>query len=283
MVVFDIFISHASEDLSLAKTLKKFLEENFTNSNVFVSSMEIKGGSIPYEEIRNALRSSKAIISLVTPNSINNKWVNFESGFGLDNGITLPLLIDLNIGDIERSPFKMLQCRTTDKEKFLLFIDDLTKLLNYKRLPVITDLDSFISNINKISDSNKLQYKMGEMVSNIFSYKAIEDGRNIEIPLYKIRFKKAMDSLRDKLILDLKRRAEFEELINNYAKNLGNPYEYLTIKHFINYHNKLSVNSYSDSKLLYYVLIRSKLNETSNSIEIAGFKKDLIRFESSLM
>jgi hypothetical protein len=78
-----IFISHATSDGEFANAVKQEIEKVFANGvNVFCTSSP---GSIPVgtdwlSSIENSLETSKAVIALVTPTSIERPWLWFEIG-----------------------------------------------------------------------------------------------------------------------------------------------------------------------------------------------------------
>ena len=79
-----IFVSHFGPESPIALHLKKFILASFTPAiPVFVSS---DYDSIPsgewFQKILEGLRKSEAIICLLSPVSIERRWINFEAGFG---------------------------------------------------------------------------------------------------------------------------------------------------------------------------------------------------------
>jgi hypothetical protein len=80
-----IFISHISEEGSLAQLFKKALEESFLGLvDVFVSSdaSSIGAGSNWLDRITDGLRTSEAMLIFCSPSSISRPWINFEAGAG---------------------------------------------------------------------------------------------------------------------------------------------------------------------------------------------------------
>jgi hypothetical protein len=78
-----IFLSHAQSDFEAAKTLKDWLLYAFSNNvQVFASSdwQSIEMGMDWYETIDRALRDSTLGLLLITENSIQRPWVNYELG-----------------------------------------------------------------------------------------------------------------------------------------------------------------------------------------------------------
>ncbi len=74
----DVFVSYSKLDIDLAMELKTELEKS--NLRVFLAEKSIGLGVNWEPEIRNALRRSKTLVLLLTPNSVTSPWVIFESG-----------------------------------------------------------------------------------------------------------------------------------------------------------------------------------------------------------
>ena len=74
----DVFLSYASADSAVAEELFNLLSNR--GLRCFMAKKSIKGGAVWREEIRTALRSSRSVLLLLTPNSINNRWVMCEVG-----------------------------------------------------------------------------------------------------------------------------------------------------------------------------------------------------------
>jgi hypothetical protein len=81
-----IFISHIGEERPLALRFQQLLEAALSpKPPVFVSSDydSIKSGEEWYRAILDGLRRSQAVITLLSPQSVGRRWINFEAGFGL--------------------------------------------------------------------------------------------------------------------------------------------------------------------------------------------------------
>src|SRR5947209_4728970 len=78
-----IFMSHVHDDSAQAKALKLWLEDNLLGAcEIYVSSVpeSMPLGSDWPRKIREKLRQSDMALCLVTPNSIEGRWLYFESG-----------------------------------------------------------------------------------------------------------------------------------------------------------------------------------------------------------
>ncbi|HVW09361.1 MAG TPA: toll/interleukin-1 receptor domain-containing protein [Bryobacteraceae bacterium] len=84
-----IFISHIGEERPAALRIKSFLETALTPAPpIFVSSdyVSIESGEEWYRAILEGLKRSLAVVALLSPQSVDRRWINFEAGFGLGQG-----------------------------------------------------------------------------------------------------------------------------------------------------------------------------------------------------
>ena len=80
-----IFISHITEEATLALTLKEWIESTFLGEiSVFVSTgpEDITAGNQWFNTIENALDDTKVLLVLCSKESIVRPWINFEAGAG---------------------------------------------------------------------------------------------------------------------------------------------------------------------------------------------------------
>ena len=75
---YQVFVSHATADKWLAKTVCEKLET--TGATTFRDDRDINGGDDIPEEIRRHIKQSKEIVVLLTPESITRQWVTLEVG-----------------------------------------------------------------------------------------------------------------------------------------------------------------------------------------------------------
>jgi len=80
-------ISHSSRDTEIAGSLAELLRKSsLSQLQPWFSSDTSQGGIAAgqrwFDRVHRELRESKAIIVLVTPNSLSSSWVQFEAGFG---------------------------------------------------------------------------------------------------------------------------------------------------------------------------------------------------------
>ena len=104
----NLFISHSSYDIEIVKILAEIIKKVSLNQiNIWFSNdQEAKGGVTVgdnwFQTIVNNLRKSQAIVSLITPNSKNNPWVLYESGFAeaLERIKIIPLKFLISINEV---------------------------------------------------------------------------------------------------------------------------------------------------------------------------------------
>jgi TIR domain len=75
---YQVFISHATADKWIAKTLCEKIEE--TGATTFRDDRDIAGGDDIPEEIRRQIKRSKELLVVLTPESVNRPWVILEVG-----------------------------------------------------------------------------------------------------------------------------------------------------------------------------------------------------------
>jgi len=75
---YQVFVSHATADKWLATTLCEKIET--TGATTFRDDRDIDGGDDIPERIRLAIKRSKELVVLLTPNSVNREWVRMEVG-----------------------------------------------------------------------------------------------------------------------------------------------------------------------------------------------------------
>ncbi len=117
--VYDIFISYANEDSDMANEIVDMIYEKYPKLKVFFAMKSLKAGDIWDESIRNALNSAPVIVLLLTPNSIEKKWVLLEvGGAWFQKKKVIPLYQYVKIEDLPQ-PIKSNQAIaiTTNKKK----------------------------------------------------------------------------------------------------------------------------------------------------------------------
>jgi hypothetical protein len=122
---FSIFISHAKDDVKLAKLIKDFFIKSLKidDDKIFNSddTESIGMDELPYNSITEALRSSKVVIGIITPNSRYRPWVLFEIGgahfFGNKKNPKSLILVYANGINIDSLPPPLQQRNVRDISK----------------------------------------------------------------------------------------------------------------------------------------------------------------------
>ena len=147
-----IFISHISEEKSLALVLKDWLESTFLGQcKVFVSSDpdDIPAGTKWLDKINNALDDSKLLVILYSPQSKLRPWINFEAGCGWTKNIPIMPICHsgLKAGEIGApiSSFQGLEIESKDFARN--FFGAIAKHGGFSKTPRIAS-DQFLKELN---------------------------------------------------------------------------------------------------------------------------------------
>lgn len=111
----EVFISWSGEKANkYAEFLKKLFEKVFGKSaNIFYSG-NIESGSVWLEKINYALLKSKVGIIVLTRESVERPWVNFEAGAifkANSKASVIPICVDFNFDELEKHPLRFFQSR----------------------------------------------------------------------------------------------------------------------------------------------------------------------------
>jgi len=137
-----VFISHISEEASIALTLKEWIESTFLGQwEVFVSSDsdDIPAGSKWLDKIDSALENARVLVILCSAASTKRPWINFEAGCAWIKRVSI---IPVCHSGMTKSrlliPLSLFQALDIDDDDFpqALFCG-LAKHLGVKRLPQI--------------------------------------------------------------------------------------------------------------------------------------------------
>lgn len=94
---YDLFLSYSHLDRHIAEELETKLTS--VGLTCFLAEKSLMSGTDWIQEVREAIKDSERILILVTPRSINSKWVYMETGAAwMEDKIVIPLLqfIDLS-------------------------------------------------------------------------------------------------------------------------------------------------------------------------------------------
>lgn len=206
----NFFISHYSGDKSIAElfsnALRRITLEQITPwySSDTSSGDGLRPGDIWFNQILSKITQSKAVVSLLTPNSIDRPWIYFESGIGqsLPECEVIPVCIGVNRDEI-LPPLGLYQCyQLNDYRSVVEFFSKLLTLFAIKfdeemAKVIIEKLVAEISKIafekkKKIGGENETFEKLIESFKNHIDKRFLEisDKSNYSIDSAKFNSKK---------------------------------------------------------------------------------------------
>ncbi len=194
------FISHYNGDKNIAEifsnTLRRITLEQISPWFSSDSYEGLKPGNIWFNNILSKLEDSKAVVALLTPNSLNRPWIYFESGIAqaLEDCDVIPICIGVGRDSI-LPPLGLYQCyQLNDYRSAVELFSKLLSLFDIKfdeemsRL-VLERMIAQISHISFESESDNKESRP-DVETMIQDLKSHLDKRFIEIldkPTYQIQ------------------------------------------------------------------------------------------------
>lgn len=242
-----IMISHSSKDQSRADILSNLLKKCSLNQvSPWFSSDPSQGGIGAgqrwFDKIRSEIIKSKAIIVLLTENSIESSWVQFEAGFGA--GVAELELIPLVMGlkDLTRVPNPIshwqvfdatnLESTTVFVRKFLdafniHFDDELVRIAIVKLLQDVSNLPLVRESAND-TKSHEIDPELRRYLDQkFFDISAGFSGYQSNFASYLVKFHSTFNSnLEVRIDLDTTMQDVTNELYFQMDK-IVKPYKYL--------------------------------------------------------
>ena len=118
-----MFISYGTEDTELADEFRTMLEKGRRPLKCFMAKHDI-GASQEWEQrILEAMRASRSLLALLTPDSFKKSWVVTECGAAWGLGISVyPAILHVDFKDLPESISKHQgrQIKTTEQRKNLV-------------------------------------------------------------------------------------------------------------------------------------------------------------------
>src|SRR5438876_2332663 len=120
---YQVFVSHATADKWLAKTICEKLEG--AGATTFRDDRDINGGDDIPEEIRRQIKQSKEIVVLLTPESISRQWVTLAVGaaWGWSKRMRIVLI------------------------RYHVSVDPIPDMIKNKKAILLNDLDDYLSEL----------------------------------------------------------------------------------------------------------------------------------------
>jgi hypothetical protein len=137
-MAYRIFLSHCSEDISIARAIREAIESAFRGSiDVYLAAEQITGGTAWERTLRRELRQSRALMSIVTEDARNRPWLLVEwSAFWLQRRVYYLLIADELDERHIFEPMRHLQStRLSDPEQIRLLYQALGTAVGHKVNP----------------------------------------------------------------------------------------------------------------------------------------------------
>lgn len=155
-----VFISHIGTEAPVALRFKELIRQSFGGDlRVFVSSdyESIQSGEEWYRKILDSVQAAKVVIVLISPESVDRPWINFEAGIGVgSNCKVFPVAIrGFRLNDL-RPPLQALHARNIhDPNSVEAILRDVGYAVG--RTANEIDTESFARDIQRIE--SRLTYK----------------------------------------------------------------------------------------------------------------------------
>jgi hypothetical protein len=120
---YQVFVSHATADKWLARVVCEKMEA--VGAKTFRDDRDIQGGDDIPEEIRRQINLSKEIVVLLTPESIDRRWVILEVGAAW--------------GRSKRMRIVFIMCHVS--------VDPIPDMIKNKKAIPLNDLDQYVNEL----------------------------------------------------------------------------------------------------------------------------------------
>jgi len=168
----EIFISHSSSDVKIAKSIIEIVRKAFNIESKKIRCTSVPGYKLPAgastdEQLKGEIFSSKAFIGLLTKESISSTYVLFE--LGARWGVNLPLILlicDKAGVSILNGPIKNINALSAlDSSDMLQFLNDLGRVLDKEPESPSGYIDD-IEQLKKLIVGNEVIKEISSIYSN---------------------------------------------------------------------------------------------------------------------
>ena len=128
---YQVFVSHATADKWLAKTLCEKIEH--TGATTFRDDRDIDGGDDIPDRIRGEIKRSKEMVVLLTPASLNRAWVLLEVGAAWVTRRQYRIVAVLCHVTIDMIPDMLASKKATSLNEFDDYLEALTRRMHRSR------------------------------------------------------------------------------------------------------------------------------------------------------
>lgn len=122
---YQVFVSHATADKWLAKTLCEKIEQ--TGATTFRDDRDIDGGDSIPNRIRQEIKRSKEMVVLLTPASANRAWVLLEVGAAWVTRLRYRIIAVLCHVPTDTIPDMLASKRAISLNEFDNYLEELTR------------------------------------------------------------------------------------------------------------------------------------------------------------
>jgi len=117
-----VFISHSSLDAWIARTISEKIQS--LGVACWLDQKDLEGGDVIPDEIIRGIDACQEAIVLISPNSVNSRWVSFEIGGVLAQHKRVTPILN-NVRPDEMAPMK--DIKSVDLNKFEEFLAQLAR------------------------------------------------------------------------------------------------------------------------------------------------------------
>ncbi len=128
---YQVFLSHATADKWLAKTLCEKIEQ--TGATTFRDDRDIKGGDDIPDAIRAEIIRSKEMVVLLTPESINRQWVTLEVGAAWGRRLRYRIVSVLCHVEVDTTPDMLKSKKAMPLNEFDDYLRDLRRRIERQK------------------------------------------------------------------------------------------------------------------------------------------------------
>jgi len=117
-----VFISHSSMDAWISRVMVEKIEA--LGAGCWLDEKNLEGGDVIPDEIIRGIEACQEAIVLISPNSVNSRWVSFEIGAVLAQHKRVTPILN-NVRRVEMAPMK--DIKSIDLNKFEEFLAQLER------------------------------------------------------------------------------------------------------------------------------------------------------------
>lgn len=131
----EVFISHDSRDVYLARIVGDMLESAIPGISIFIAGDDLRSGDDWDAALRSALETAQVVVALLTPRSVASAWLHFEAGSAFVTGRLFPLCADgVTKGSLE-PPMALRQARDLSLADAVALITDVAEKCGFPTAP----------------------------------------------------------------------------------------------------------------------------------------------------